>query len=206
MTALLLAAALALCATPPASAAVDPAPPPPAAPPALWIAESAPSHVQFVLHTFWHDVTGTTRAVTGGLRSASGDPRADGAVALSVDAATIVTGIGRRDRKMREEHLEVAKYPTLEFRSIGPPRRAGDPAADGGARLSVDGDLTIHGVTHRVAVDVLSRSAGPAWIMSGSVAIKLSEFGVPDPSVALNHAQDGVDLSFEIHFRKEGGP
>jgi len=168
-----------------------------------WSADPEASHVEFVLHTFWHDVHGTSAALEATLDSASGDPLADGVVSVSVQAATLLTGNDRRDRKMREEHLEVGKFPLLEFRSTAPPRRSEAPAegAAGTARLTVDGDLTIHGVTRKVSVLVEALAAGGAWVMKGALVVKLTDFGVPDPSIALNKVKDDLDLGFEIRFK-----
>jgi polyisoprenoid-binding protein YceI len=174
---------------------------------ARWSADASGSRVGFVLHTFWHDVEGTTSTLTADLSSASGDPLEDGAVTISVEAATLVTGIGRRDRKMREAHLEVDKYPLLTFHSTSPPRREASPAppGDNGAGVVVEGDLTIHGVTRKISVPISARADGEGWSMKGSLVVRLSDYGVPDPSIAINKVKDGVDLSFEIRFVRRRG-
>lgn len=174
---------------------------------ASWSADPGACRAEFVLHTFWHDVHGTTSAVEATLESASGDPLADGSVIVSVEAASLVTGNARRDRKMREAHLEVEKYPRLEFRSSAPPRgdRAPGETAAGASRLIVEGDLTIHGVTKKVEVAVEALRDGDGWVMKGSLVVKLTEFGVPDPSIAINKVKDDVDLGFEIRLKKRGG-
>jgi len=174
---------------------------------ASWSADRDASRVEFVLHTFWHDVHGTSSALEAALDSASGDPLSDGRVSVSVDAASLVTGIGCRDRKMRERHLEVATYPRLEFRSTAPPRKGSAPS-DGVERpvhLTVEGDLAIHGVTKRVAVSVEARADGDGWVMKGALVVKLSDYGVPDPGNALNNVKDDMDLGFEIRFRRRSG-
>jgi len=173
-----------------------------------WSADPDLSHVEFVLHTFWHDVTGTTSALTATLVSTGGDPLVDGTVAVSVETATLVTGIGRRDRKMREEHLEAQRFPRLEFRSTEPPKletRAPDGARDS-SHVIVAGDLTLHGVTRRVAVPVEATSMAGGWLMKGVAVVKLSDYGVPDPSIALNRARDEVEIRFEIRFAIRNGP
>jgi polyisoprenoid-binding protein YceI len=69
----------------------------------------------------------------------------------------------------------------------------------------VDGDLTIHGVTKKVEVAVEARRDGDGWVMKGSLVVKLTDYGVPDPSIAINKVKDDVDLGFEIRFKKRGG-
>lgn len=66
---------------------------------------------------------------------------------VKIKAASIDTNHAERDKHLRsEDFFEVAKYPTITFESTG-------YAVDsGGARLN--GDLTIHGVTRAVVIDV----------------------------------------------------
>lgn len=198
---------------PPAALAALLAAAPAAAPaaPARWEGLPGASRVEFVLHSFWHDVEGSTAAVAAELTSEGGDPLADGLVRVSVEAAALDTGIVRRDRKMREEHLEVAKHPLLEFRSTAPPRReagagAGAAAETAPARLVVEGDLAIHGVTRRVSVPVEARARDGGWLMTGAFVVRLSEFGIPDPSIALNKVRDAVDVRFEVRLSRREDP
>lgn len=187
-----LAAALACV---PASAAVT------VAAAGRWTA--AEGEAGFVLHTFWHDVEGTTRGVKAELTSASGDPLADGVVKVVVDAASLETGIGRRDRKMREEHLETATYPTIEFHSTSPP--TGRAGAGAGTRFEVAGDLTLHGVRKPVTAPVEARAAGDGWEFSGRLTIKMSDYGISNPSIALNKARDEVEIHFRIRLEPAKG-
>jgi len=170
-------------------------------------AEPASSRVEFVLHTFWHDVTGATSAIESTLTSEGGDPTTDGVVFVSVEAGKIETGNKRRDAKMRERHLEVEKYPRLEFRSTAPPRPddSGEKSENGAARLLVRGDLTIHGVTREISLPVEAVAEAGGWRMTGSALVKMSDYGVPDPSIALNRVRDEVEIRFDIRFAREKG-
>jgi polyisoprenoid-binding protein YceI len=69
-------------------------------------------------------------------------------VEVTIDAASVNTGHAQRDEHLRgPDFFDVAKHPTLAFVS----RKVSK--ADGG-RLKVTGDLTIHGVTREITVDV----------------------------------------------------
>jgi len=176
---------------------------------ARWAVAEGGGEASFVLHTFWHDVDGKTSSLTATLDSASGDVSADGSVSVCVDAAALQTGNDKRDRKMREDHLEVAKFPRLEFRSTTRPgRESSETGSAGGAltfRAEVTGDLTLHGVTKRVSVPIEAVSEAGGWLMKGALIVRLSEYAIPDPSIALNKVKDEVDVRFEIRFRKTGG-
>ena len=69
-------------------------------------------------------------------------------VEATIDAASIDTGTAQRDTHLRSpDFLDVERYPEITFRST---RVEGD--SPGGFRL--EGDLTVHGVTRPVVLDV----------------------------------------------------
>jgi polyisoprenoid-binding protein YceI len=77
------------------------------------------------------------------------------AVHFEVDLASLDTGIAMRNRHMRENHLETAKYPKAIFDGItvrGPrdaALTAGQPVP-----LDVEGTFTLHGVSRRIRITV----------------------------------------------------
>jgi len=69
-------------------------------------------------------------------------------VELAIDAASVNTGHAKRDEHLRApDFFDVAKYPTITFVS----RKVMKAGPD---KLKVIGDLTIHGVTKEITVDV----------------------------------------------------
>ena len=69
-------------------------------------------------------------------------------VELTIDAASVNTGHTKRDEHLKaSDFFDVAKYPTITFVSK-------KVIKDGPDRLKVIGDLTIHGVTREVTVNV----------------------------------------------------
>ncbi len=66
----------------------------------------------------------------------------------TIQAASVNTGVEMRDKDLRSEHFfDVAKYPTLVFKSSSVAKQP-----DGSYKLA--GDLTIHGVTRPVVLDL----------------------------------------------------
>jgi len=69
-------------------------------------------------------------------------------VELVIDAASVNTGHAKRDEHLRAaDFFDVAKYPTITFVSKKVTKAGPD-------RLQVIGDLTLHGVTKEITVDV----------------------------------------------------
>jgi polyisoprenoid-binding protein YceI len=69
-------------------------------------------------------------------------------VNVTIETASIDTGVVKRDNHLRSaDFLDVAKYPTMTFVST-------KVAQNGAHGLKVSGDLTLHGVTRPVVLDV----------------------------------------------------
>ena len=69
-------------------------------------------------------------------------------VTATIDTTSIDTGVAKRDAHLRSaDFLEVEKYPTMTFVST-------KVARDGADKLKLTGDLTLHGVTRSVVLDV----------------------------------------------------
>lgn len=77
---------------------------------------------------------------------------------ITIDPASIKSGISMRDSDLRgARFFDVAKFPTAEFRS-----KKVEKVSEG--KLKVTGDLTMHGVTNEVVLDV----EGPTALAKGS--------------------------------------
>lgn len=141
--------------------------------------DSAHSSVHFsVRHMMVTNVRGAFTKVTGTVVWDAAAP-AKSSVEAIIDAASINTNEPDRDNHLKSpDFLDVEKYPTLTFKSTKV-----DPVEEGHHKVS--GDLTIHGTTRPVVLDV----EGPApeakdpWgnVKSGFSAttkIKRSDFGL----------------------------
>ncbi len=117
-------------------------------------------------------------------------------VTLSIDPKSIDTGTPSFSKTVAG-FFEPEKYPAIQFVST---------SAQGGAdgHGTVTGDLTFHGVTRPVTLDVQYNGSGPGLLgagtrlgFSGTGRIKRSDFGVDN---VRQFAGDDIDLSFEIEF------
>ena len=100
-------------------------------------------------------------------------------VEVTIDASTVDTREPDRDKDLKSDHfLDVAKYPTMAFKSTKVENA-------GSGHLKITGNLTIHGVTKSVVLDVsapkppikdpwgLQRTA-----VSGTTKINRQDFGL----------------------------
>src|SRR4051812_11912299 len=131
-----------------------------------------------VRHMMVTNVHGGFKKVTG---SVTYDPQnpTETSVQAEIDAASISTNDEQRDAHLRSgDFLDVEKFPTITFRGTRV-----ESAGEGEVKL--EGDLTIHGVTRPVVLDVegLAPEGKDPWgnTRSGATArtkIKRSDFGL----------------------------
>jgi polyisoprenoid-binding protein YceI len=108
------------------------------------------------------------------------DPAAKtGSADVTVDVASVSTGVAKLDDHLKtDEFFDAAKYPTITFKSTR-------FRFEGDKLTAVDGDLTIHGTTRPVTLEVSQVTCKPHPMlktpMCGADAeakIKRSDFGV----------------------------
>lgn len=141
--------------------------------------DPAHSSAQFtVRHMMVTNVRGSFSGVEGTVVYDPANP-ADSQVDVVINATTVNTCEPPRDAHLKSaDFLDVEKYPTITFKS----KRV---TSKGEGELHVVGDLTIHGVTKEVALEVEGPTgeAKDPWGnirigASGTTKIKRSEFGL----------------------------
>ncbi len=131
-------------------------------------------------------------------------------VEVTIDAASVDTRVPDRDKDLRSDHFfEVEKYPTLTFKSTKVEQvEAG--------KLKVTGDLTIHGVTKQVVLDV----EGPTspvkdpWgnqrvAANATTKINRQDFGVKWNAKMDNGGWvvgDDVTITIDVEMLQKGAP
>jgi polyisoprenoid-binding protein YceI len=162
--------------------------------------DPARSKVGFTITRPGETIDGTAPQLSGEVRLDPEHPFAGSSVTLKVDPAAMATGNGIRDRKMRNSHLEVAKYPAIEFQSTSVQPAEGaeaGPLAPGATRKAVvEGRLTLHGVTRTLRIPVVIGYDRGLLTADGTIAFTLSEFQIPIPKVLWIVLDDKVTVTF----------
>jgi polyisoprenoid-binding protein YceI len=143
-----------------------------------WQIDPAHTNVEFtVRHMMISNVKGQFQKTTGTITINGNDP-ASATIDATIDASSVDTRVERRDTHLKSpDFLDVAKYPTITFKST-------KVEADGSGKFKVTGDLTLHGVTKPVVLEVES-SGAPVKVMGGlhagasaTTKINRSDFGL----------------------------
>ncbi len=148
------------------------------------------------------DFTGEAQFVPGSFESASVK------ITIQADSIVLSNGVKEKDRlemeqTMREQVLEIAKYPEIVFVSsnISVTR-----LAEGRYRARVIGDLTFHGATQKnlwITSEVTVN--GESLKAKGEFSLKQTDFGIKPFSAAGGtiKLKNELKFSFDIAAQKE---
>ena len=164
-----------------------------------WKIDPAHSSAQFVVR---HMMITNVRGAFGGVQGTvvyDPDDLSSSSVDVTIDVNTLSTGDANRDAHVKSaEFLDAEKYPTITFKSKS--------ITKDGDGLKVTGDLTVHGVTKEVVLNV----DGPTEEQkdpygntrvgaSATTKIKRSDFGLTwNATLETGGIMLGDDLKLEV--------
>lgn len=171
-----------------------------------WNIDPAHSSVSFsIKHMMIAKVHGTFEKFEGSLNFDPANPKG-AEVEVTIDAASINTRVSQRDNHLRSaDFFDVERYPALTFKS---------KRIDGsGNELKVIGNLTIHGITKEVVLNVEGPTAelkdpyGVTKIGASATAkINRKDFGLTWNAAIESGGVlvgDEVSITLEMQFAKQ---
>ncbi len=175
--------------------------------PNTWTVDTAHSSAGFsVKHMMVSTVRGTLGPIRGTIEydgKSLDSLKAD----ISIDVSAINTGNANRDNDLKSANFfDVTKYPTATFKS-----KRVEPAGQG--RFKLIGDLTMHGVTKEVTLDVegpspavKTQNGGQKVGASATTRINRREFGLQYNNLieAGPVVGDEVQVTIDIEANKRG--
>ncbi len=138
--------------------------------------ETSSGTVQFTSRVPLHTFTGSSRNLTGELDLET--RRVD----FFVDLESLRTGIGRRDRDMRET-LETDEHPFAEF--TGQLLTAFNPNANGAQQARVRGTFSLHGVNRSLTVTGTLQKSGSQIRLIADWEIRLDHYSIEPPRLLI---------------------
>jgi polyisoprenoid-binding protein YceI len=164
-----------------------------------WKIDPAHTSVEFtVRHMMISNVKGVFQKTSGTVTTNGNDP-ASAKIDATIDVSSVDTRVEKRDSHLKSpDFLDVAKYPTITFKST-------KVEAAGPNKWNVTGDLTLHGVTKPVVLAV-EGSGAPIQVMgmtragaSATATIKRSDFGLSwNKALEAGGVMVGDDVAISI--------
>jgi polyisoprenoid-binding protein YceI len=175
-----------------------PSPPDPAKPAALYQVVTGPSWVRFDAKAFLHDFAGKTSHIEGAIRVGDANRLPDAEACVRIDAASLDTGNSTRDGIMRNDHLETARFPTIDFllQAVDGVTHQGETR-----EFTAKGTLSLHGVRREIQFPVRARREGDAVLLAGQLPLKMTDYGIQIPRFLLLTVDDQVTVSFDVTAR-----
>ncbi len=171
-----------------------------------WNIDTAHSAAQFtVRHMGISNVNGNFTKTSGTVQLDEKDITKS-PVEATIDVASIDTRVADRDNDFKSDHFfDVAKFPTMTFKS--------KKILKSGEKLSITGDLTMHGVTREVTLesDGLTTAVADPWGntrrgLSASTKVNRQDFGVKWGGTLAGGelvVDDEVKISLDIELVKK---
>lgn len=163
--------------------------------------------VRFVSDAPFEDFEGITERIDGYVLLEEGSLRAGDAVAggelyFEVDLASLDSGIGLRDRHMRENYLETERFPYARYSAEIEGARVD---SGGGWIVNASGTFQVHGVGRPLSVECLVSPAGGGYRMRCEFQVRLPEHDIEIPSLMFLKISEVVELAVDFHVSPAAG-
>jgi polyisoprenoid-binding protein YceI len=143
-------------------------------------------------------VTGTTRAVAGEILVDRSNFARSQVGEIVVDISQLTTDDPSRDNAIRRAYLESARYPLARFSNatiVSPAQAQGTSEP---LRFQLVGDLSVRDITRAVTWDVEAVIGEDVLTATATLPIKMSDFGVQPPSLAMLKVEDDVVITLRL--------
>jgi polyisoprenoid-binding protein YceI len=121
---------------------------------------------------------------------------------FEIDVASITSDSSKRDAQFAVRIMDVATYPTANFRLLTPIDLGTIPADGQKISATAFGELTLHGVTNQVSFDITATIDNGIIGVLGSIDITFADYGIANPSNGFVTTGDTGLLEFVLAFQK----
>ncbi|MBO0692780.1 MAG: YceI family protein, partial [Acidimicrobiaceae bacterium] len=101
--------------------------------------------------------------------------------------------------------LKTGTYPHASFRLVHPISLGTDPADRTVVSEPAVGDLTLRGVTRRVAFTVKAERLGARIDVNAQIPIRFGLWHIPNPSFAIAQVGDTGTIEVLLHLERKSG-
>jgi polyisoprenoid-binding protein YceI len=103
-------------------------------------------------------------------------------LSVTVDMTTLESDRSQRDSAMRTRGLETSTFPESSYILTSPIELGVDPADGETFTATATGDLTLHGVTQSIELELEGRLVDGTVVIVGSIEIALVDYGIEKPT------------------------
>lgn len=145
------------------------------------------------------DTIGSTQEVSGQLVLDLSQAQFLLSSEFEVDLSTLTSDQERRDNRLKDEWLESATYPLATFKSTSVSQMPQNYVEGFGVELTVEGELTIRGVTKPAVFEVNAKLENGVITGTAVADLLMSDFGVEPPTMlGLFSVEDAFQVQVEF--------
>lgn len=166
---------------------------------------SADNKVVFISHAPLDDFEGVTNKIDGYVTLncdslLAPDSCPGGEFYFEVDLASLDTGIGLRNRHMRENYLETEEYPYAKYKGE-------IVSIDGGDTYTVrtSGTMSIHGVDREMESICKVNTSASGYHVVVEFNIRLTDFNIEVPSLMFMKINEEIVVKLDFDMRAVDG-
>jgi polyisoprenoid-binding protein YceI len=106
----------------------------------------------------------------------------------------LVSDESQRDSRLRQQSLETDRFPSATFVLTEPITLPADSVPGEIRSVTARGDLTLHGQTHPIEIQLTGKLAGEVLVVVGSLDLTFADFGIekPESFKVLSVADHGI--------------
>lgn len=155
--------------------------------------------VKFISDAPVEDFEGTTKNIDGYLYHDEADLTKNSELYFEVDLRTVDTGIGLRNRHMRENYLHTDKYPNTNYK--GRIVKA-EKISDNNYKVTVEGNMFIHGVTKPLKLTGTLKSTGNGYQINTNFEVKLPDYKIEVPKLMFMRINEVIKLVLNFYVKE----
>lgn len=121
---------------------------------------------------------------------------------VTIDLTAVTSDESRRDDQFQGRIMDTSRYPTATFTLTEPIHLTSIPAV--GARISTQatGQLTLHGTTKLVTVQLAAQHTASGVQVSGTIPVTFADWGIPNPSFGPVSTDDHGVIEFLLDLSR----
>jgi polyisoprenoid-binding protein YceI len=125
---------------------------------------------------------------------------------VTADLTKLRSDESLRDGQLQNQAIETRRFPNATFVLTSPISIGSVPADGQTITKTVEGDLTLHGVTKRIRMDVQGQFKNGQVVVIGSTTIVFADYNVAQPRAAtvLSIEDHGI-MELQLIFQKAAG-
>lgn len=153
--------------------------------------------VKFISDAPMEDFEGITDHIDGYLLWDPENPLEKGDMYFEVDLNSIDTGIGLRNRHMRENYLHTDKYPYAKFNGK---LTAAEMTDENEYRVTATGTMSIHGIDREIEVNGTLTDKDDTLNIHTEFVVSLTDYNIEIPQIMFLKIEEDMQLVLDFYL------